>query len=101
MPKLYEYLGLVIFFYSNEHEPVHVHGRYGDCESKAEFYIENGEIREIVIKSVKGAKPLKGDELKNFKKLLEVYAEDIVKKWVDYFVLNRNFKVERISKRLR
>jgi hypothetical protein len=34
MPKLYEYLGIIIFFYSNEHEPIHVHGRYGDCESK-------------------------------------------------------------------
>ncbi len=26
MPKLYEYLGLIIFFYANEHEPVHVYG---------------------------------------------------------------------------
>jgi len=26
MPKLYEYLGLDVFFYSNEHQPVHVHG---------------------------------------------------------------------------
>ena len=28
MPKLYEYLGLDVFFYSNEHQPVHVHGKY-------------------------------------------------------------------------
>ena len=28
MPKLYEYFGLVIFFYSNEHEPIHVHGAW-------------------------------------------------------------------------
>ena len=28
MPKIYEYLGILIYFYSNEHEPVHVHGRY-------------------------------------------------------------------------
>ena len=26
MPKLYEYFGLIILFYANEHEPVHVHG---------------------------------------------------------------------------
>lgn len=37
MPKLYEYLGIIIFFYSNEHEPVNVHGRYGEFESKAEI----------------------------------------------------------------
>jgi len=28
MPKLYEYFGLVVLFYSNEHHPVHVHGLY-------------------------------------------------------------------------
>lgn len=34
MPKLYEYFGLIILFYSNEHEPIHVHGKYQDQESK-------------------------------------------------------------------
>ncbi len=24
MPKIFEYLGILIFFYSNEHEPIHV-----------------------------------------------------------------------------
>ena len=28
MPKIFEYLGILIFFYSNEHEPIHVHGKY-------------------------------------------------------------------------
>lgn len=28
MPKIYEYLGIMIMFYSNEHEPIHVHGKY-------------------------------------------------------------------------
>jgi hypothetical protein len=26
MPKLYEYMGIIVPFYSNEHEPIHVHG---------------------------------------------------------------------------
>ena len=25
MPKIFEYFGLIFFFYSNEHEPIHVH----------------------------------------------------------------------------
>jgi len=44
MPKIYEYLGIIIFFYANEHEPIHVHARYGDRESKAEFVIQEGKI---------------------------------------------------------
>jgi hypothetical protein len=37
MPNIFEYLGILIFFYSNEHEPIHVHGKHGGFESKAEF----------------------------------------------------------------
>lgn len=43
MPKIFEYLGIVILFYSKEHEPIHIHGEHGEYESKAEFYIENGK----------------------------------------------------------
>ena len=39
MPKLYVYFGLVVYFYANEHEPVHVHGEYHGQECKAEFLI--------------------------------------------------------------
>ena len=35
MPKLYEYLGIVVYFYSNEHEPIHVHG------TKIHFRLQN------------------------------------------------------------
>ncbi|WP_219584758.1 DUF4160 domain-containing protein, partial [Vibrio parahaemolyticus] len=35
MPKIYEYLGIVLFFYSNEHEPIHIHGKFQGKESKA------------------------------------------------------------------
>ena len=58
MPKIFEYRGIIIMFYANEHEPIHVHGVHGEYESKAEFYIEQGEIIEIRIKAVKGRKPL-------------------------------------------
>ncbi|HWX43134.1 MAG TPA: DUF4160 domain-containing protein [Blastocatellia bacterium] len=42
MPKLYEYFGIIVLFYSNEHEPVHVHGKRQGRETKAELVIENG-----------------------------------------------------------
>ena len=44
MPKIYEYLGIIFFFYSNDHNPIHVHGQKGGFESKANFIIEKGEI---------------------------------------------------------
>ena len=100
MPKLYEYLGLVIFFYSNEHEPIHVHARHGAAESKAEFFIEEGQITEIRLSAVGHKPPLPGRDLQNFKALLGVYADEIVGKWVDYFVYHKQISPVTITRKL-
>lgn len=47
MPKLYEYFGLIIMFYANEHEPVPVHGKCQGRENKAEIILVDGEVVEI------------------------------------------------------
>jgi hypothetical protein len=70
MPKLYEYFGLIFLFYSQEHEPIHIHGKFQDKESKAEIIFENGKFNEIVIKDVPGKEPLDKQNLKKFKKWL-------------------------------
>lgn len=101
MPKIFEYLGILVFFYSNDHEPIHVHGRNDGCESKAEFYIVDGKIVEIKIKLVKGSRPLTGTKLKDFEEFLEKFAEKIVEKWIDYFVYHKNIEFERINKRIK
>jgi hypothetical protein len=100
MPKIFEYLGVLIFFYSNEHEPIHVHGKYNGLESKAEFYIVDGEIVEIKIKLVKGRRQLTGSNLKDFEVFLGKYADKIVEKCVDYFVYHKNIEFEKINTRI-
>jgi hypothetical protein len=101
MPKIFEYLGILVFFYSNEHEPIHVHGKKGEFESKAEFYIIDGEISEIRITNISGAKPLKGQNLKDFQTFLEIYADNIVEKWINYFVYHKDVAFEKITKRIK
>jgi hypothetical protein len=101
MPKIFEYLGIILFFYSNEHEPIHVHATYGLLESKAEFFIVDGKISEIKINLVKGKRPLTGSKLKDFEKFLEVYGDQIIKKWIDYFVYHKEVNFERISTKLK
>lgn len=100
MPKLYEYFGLIILFYSNEHEPIHVHGKYQDTECKAELIIENGQIVEIRISPVRGRKPLDRNKLNDFRAIVEQYAEEIVQKWIDYFVLHRPVESEQITRKI-
>lgn len=97
MPKIFEYLGISILFYSNEHDPVHVHGKYQGCESKAEFIIIDGEISKILIKEVKGKRPLPINELKEFQKFTEAFQNEIVQKWIDYFVLHKQVNCIKIE----
>lgn len=100
MPKIYEYLGLIILFYSNEHEPIHVHCKFQGKESKAEIIFENGKFKEVSIKDVAGKEPLDIQNSKRFKKLVEVYRDDIVRKWIDFFVYNIEITSEKITKKL-
>ena len=37
MPKIYEYLGLIFFFYANEHLPIYVHVSMAEFETKFEL----------------------------------------------------------------
>jgi hypothetical protein len=100
MPKLYEYFGLVILFYSNEHEPIHVHCKYQDQESKAEIIFENGKFKNIVIKEVPGKEALDNNNLKKFKKIVELYRDDIVRKWIDFFIYNIEIPSEKITTKI-
>lgn len=101
MPKLYEYLGIVIYFYSNDHEPVHVHGRHGNRESRAEIVMANNRVVEIEIRAVAGKRPLAGQKLKDFEALVTAKADHIVERWIDFFVRNVRIRPEIITRRIK
>ena len=91
---------MIILFYSNEHEPIHVHCKYQDKESKAEIIFENGKFVEVRISEVKGKELLDINNPKKFGKFVEFYWDDIVRKWVDFFVYNKVVVAEKITKKL-
>jgi Domain of unknown function (DUF4160) len=101
MPKLYEYFGLIVMFYSNEHEPVHVHGKVQGRESRAEIILINGAVEAIRYTSVAGRAPLESNEMRFFQELVTIKADEIVSKWIDFFVLHKSIKPERITRRLK
>lgn len=101
MPKLYEYFGLIVLFYANEHEPVHVHGKSQGRESRAEIVVVNGRVQEIRYTPVAGRMPLADNEMRFFEELVSAKADEIVTKWIDFFVLHKAIKPERITRRLK
>jgi hypothetical protein len=101
MPKLYEYLGILVYFYSNEHEPIHVHGKHAGRESRAEIILQDGRIVGIEFGNVAGKRPLEGKKLKDFETLVEAKAEEIVERWINFFVHNVRSKPEIITRRIK
>jgi len=100
MPKIFEYFGLVFFFYANEHLPVHVHVSKAEFESKIELIFENGKLKDCIAKEVNGRPPLPGKELKEALKFVQAFALNIADKWQDFFVLNKRVNCEIITKKL-
>ena len=101
MPKLYEYFGLIVMFYSNEHEPIHVHGKCQGREARAEIILINGIIQEIRYTSVAGRSQLEANEMRFFQELVNSKADEIISKWIDFFVLHKSITPERINRRLK
>lgn len=101
MPKLYEYFGLIVMFYANEHEPLHVHGKSQGREARAEIIVINGIVSEIRYDSVLGRAPLESNEMRFFQELVTARSDEIVAKWIDFFVLHKPIKPERITRRLK
>lgn len=100
MPKIIEYFGLVFYFYANEHEPIHVHVSYAEYETIFDLYFENGEIIEIRSRFSKGIPELPVKKKKMAINIIRIYSEDIVRKWMDFFVMNKKPEVLKITTKL-
>jgi len=100
MPKIIEYFGLVLYFYSNEHLLIHVHVSFAEYESVFELFFENGTLSEIQTRNAHGIAPLPAKHLKDAKKLVETHAFFIADAWRDYFILNKTTKIKKITQKL-
>lgn len=88
-------------FYANEHDPVHVHGKSQGRETRAEFVVINGKVSDIRYTPVAGRAPLDTHEMRFFEEIVSARADEIVEKWIDFFVLHKPVRSERITRRLK
>ncbi len=94
MPKIYEYIGYIFYFYSNEHTPVHCHIEKGGKVMKADLIYIHGTlfVRFLKVKRVPQFDVSEREEIESFIK--ERHLE-IVQKWENFFVLGKKLmKVE-------
>ncbi len=98
MPKVYEYLGIVIRFFSDEHDPIHIHAIYNGISVKVAFYIKDGKISRITYTETYGKFP--PSKMQVLKEFVSKYKQDIVEKWQDYFIWHKKIKAQIITKKI-
>ena len=79
MPTLLTIFGLRFFFYTREHEPIHVHVEYADGIAKYNLLEDRVELVEN-----KGLKPA---SLRLAESILEENRENFIKEWNKTFNL--------------
>jgi len=100
MPKIYEYFGFIFYFYSNEHEPIHVHVIHQGTEAIFDLILESGELIDIKRREKKHALPLSSQDEKEARTFIRAYYKNIVEKWVNFFVMRKQIRTTVIKKKL-
>lgn len=100
MPKIFEYFGFIFYFFSNEHEPIHVHVIHGSNESIFDLIILNGELIEIRVRERKGVNSLPDKDKHTAEKFIRKYYRNIIEKWIKFFVLKQSIRSTSIKKKL-
>ena len=77
MPEIFRMFGMRFFFYSREHEPIHVHVMNADGKAKFDILPEG-----IVLVENKG---IKIKDIKAAEMVLEENKELAIEKWNEYF----------------
>ena len=69
--------------------------------TRAEIILKDGKVMRIVFSNVKGKPPLVRPKMKDFQALVRVRADDIIRRWVDFFVLKKHNRPEIITRKLK
>lgn len=67
---------------------------------KAELIIEHGQIVDIRYSNVRGRRPLGPRPMADFRAVVEEFAEEIVEKWINYFILHKPVPSETITRKI-
>ena len=101
MPKIYEYLGFIFFFFSNEHEPIHVHVIKSGRQTVFELILSDGNLIEIRRRKESGYEMLDEGEVIQAEKFIKAYYRNIIDKWMNFFVLKKRIRCTLVTKKVK
>lgn len=82
MPILFIFFGLRFMFYSNDHEPIHIHVVKGNGK-----VVEHAKFSVLPTINLIKNNGLKANELKMAEMIIEENKDIIIEKWNEYFNL--------------
>ena len=100
MPKIFEYFGFIFYFYSNEHEPIHVHVQHGAKESIFDLIMMDAKLVEIKVRPRHGSTSLSPKEERVAKAFIEKYHKNIIDKWVKFFIMKQAVRSTNIKTKI-
>ena len=100
MPKIFEYFGFIFYFYSNEHEPIHVHVIHGGRESVFDLIMMDGNLIEVRVREKKGVEPLAEKDKRTAEEFIHKYYRNIIDKWVKFFVMKQAVRCSKIRNKI-
>lgn len=95
MPKIYTYKGISLWFWSNEHDPIHIHARCGGATVVVKLFIREGKVYRVTYTPENGK--FDADKMKALKKLVSVTKQNICYRWVEYFIYHNHVSPEKLE----
>ena len=95
-PIIYSFEGINIVIYPNDHDPIHIHAKYGEYETIFVLIYNNGELVNITERS-SGKKSIPINKRKKIIKFIKLYHLKIVKKWTQIVILKQTVKFTKIT----
>lgn len=77
MPEIFRFFGFSFFFYSREHEPIHVHVEGAEGYARYELVGSSFILKESF--------GLKSNDIKRISQVIEDNTQIIIKHWNNYF----------------
>lgn len=98
-PVIFQYKSIRIRIYSNEHKPIHVHAESGEYGIIVEFTMKEGRVEKIAYRNWTGHKPFTPALMRDLKKLVESFKEQMVTDFIDFVDYKKTIhKLINISK---
>lgn len=77
MPEIFRFFGFSFFFYSKEHEPIHVHVEGHDGYAKFEYDGEKFVLRD--------SRDIKAADMKKIKLVIDDNSDILISRWNEFF----------------